>query len=48
MKHSLALETKDGIFLLESSDLLNYSFEEKEEITIHVKRFDLLDWLPIE
>lgn len=43
-----ALKTIDGIFLLDFSDSNNNNFKDGQEITIHVGRFNLIDWHHIE
>ncbi|MEJ2251393.1 MAG: hypothetical protein P8Y97_17290 [Candidatus Lokiarchaeota archaeon] len=42
------VQTKDGVFLLEPTDLQGISIEKGEEIIITVGRLDLLAWLPID
>lgn len=41
---SPALQISNGIFILTKFDLYDYNFKEGQEITIHVGRFDLMDW----
>ncbi len=43
-----ALQTSNGVFMLTKFDLYNYNFKQGQEITIHVQRFDLMDWHSIK
>jgi len=55
-KQFAAIRTNNGVFLLDWSDLETISlrekkeikFQEADELKLHVQRFDLIDWHPLE